>query len=356
MKKTINIKTKSKKYKVIVEKGCLINFFNSQISPNKKYFIVLDSKIKNSIPKKIINKKNIFLLKINSNEKIKSLKFYKQIISFLLKNNVNRSSTLIAIGGGTIGDLSGFVASTILRGIKFVLIPSTLLSQVDSSIGGKNGINTNYGKNLVGTFYQPDLVIIDPLILKTLNKKQMRSGYAEIFKHALINDINFYKWLKNNYNKIIQCNMKILSYAIYKSIIIKAKFVKNDEKETINNNFSRFFLNFGHTFGHALETFNKYRLNLSHGEAIAIGMVVVCKISYKLKKLDKDDYENIVAHLKKVGLPVNSKQIYNKKIYKIIEMDKKNINGKVNLILLNKIGKPYRETNLDINKIKNLLN
>ena len=159
------------------------------------------------------------------------------------------------------------------------MIPTTLLSQVDSSIGGKNGINSKYGKNLIGTFYQPDIVIIDPTILKSLPLKQIKTGYAEIVKHALINDKNFYNWLKKNLKNILLLKENPLSYAISESIKIKAKYVTRDEKEKRINSSSRAMLNFGHTFGHALESINKYRSNLTHGEAISIGMILATKIS-----------------------------------------------------------------------------
>ena len=186
---------------------------------------------------------------------------------------------LFRSGGGTLGDLSGFIASTILRGIDLILFPTTLLSQVDSSIGGKNGINTNSGKNLVGTFYQPKFVFIDPKMLKTLPKREILSGYAEIIKHGIINDIKFFNWLNKNSKKILTLDNKILTEAIYKSIIIKRKYVLKDEKENLKNINSRAILNFGHTFGHVIEQTNDYKTNLNHGEAVAIGMVMASKLS-----------------------------------------------------------------------------
>ena len=206
---------------------------------------------------------------------------------------------LIAIGGGTIGDLTGFIASTILRGVKFILIPTTLLAQVDSSIGGKNGINTSFGKNLIGTFLQPDLVIVDPAALVTLSKREVRSGYSEILKHALIKDKIFYKWLSSNYNHVIKLNSKFITQAIIKSIKIKAFFVQNDEKEKLINDSSRAMLNFGHTFGHALELMNKYNNKLSHGEAVSIGMSLAAKISNKLNLITIQEYDDLIIASKK---------------------------------------------------------
>ena len=278
--------------------------------------------------------------------------FTKKILSF----GVDRNSIVIAIGGGTIGDLSGFVASTILRGVKFILMPTTLLSQVDSSIGGKNGINTNLGKNLIGTFYQPDEVFIDPKILKSLTKKELQSGYAEIVKHALINDIFFFNWLDKNYKRIFKFEQNALVYAIHKSIKIKAKFVETDSKEILINNKSRALLNFGHTFGHALETLYEYKNKITHGEAISIGMIIASKLSNKLSTLKTSELIKITDHFCKVGLPIYDNKINNKKILSIIQKDKKNNDGKINLILLKKIGKAYYSRNVNKKYIINISN
>ena len=203
MKKQILIKTKSKKYKIFIENGSINTYLKSELRTDSKKFIIVDSKVSKKINKIIKNKKNVFLITVKGSEKLKSINSYWKIISKLLQKKIDRSSTIISIGGGTVGDLCGFISNTILRGVKFSLIPTTLLSQVDSSIGGKNGINSKYGKNLIGTFYQPDTVIIDPTILRSLPLKQIRTGYAEIVKHALINDKNFYIWLKKNLKNIL---------------------------------------------------------------------------------------------------------------------------------------------------------
>ena len=189
--------------------------------------------------------------------------------------------------------MAGFIASTLLRGIDLKLIPTTLLSQVDSSIGGKNGINSYSGKNLIGTFYHPSEVIIDTKILKTLPLREIKSGYVEILKHSLIKDLSFFKWLDKNYKKIFSYDFKIIEKAVFKSILIKSHFVKKDPKEKLKNHNSRAMLNFGHTIGHALETFYNYN-KLNHGEAIAIGIIIESKISYKsglfIKKRFKFNY------------------------------------------------------------------
>ena len=356
MKKQILIKTKSKKYKIFIENGSINTYLKSELRTDSKKFIIVDSKVSKKINKIIKNKKNVFLITVKGSEKLKSINSYWKIISKLLQKKIDRSSTIISIGGGTVGDLCGFISNTILRGVKFSLIPTTLLSQVDSSIGGKNGINSKYGKNLIGTFYQPDIVIIDPTILRSLPLKQLRSGYAEIVKHALINDKNFYIWLKKNLKNILLLKKNPLCYAILKSIKIKEKYVTSDEKEKLVNSSSRAMLNFGHTFGHALESINKYRSNLTHGEAISIGMILAAKISYRMKNIRRSELDDIIYHFKQAGLPYSTKSMINNKLYKAITADKKNTNNKINLILLKKVGEAYYKRGLNITELKNLIN
>ena len=356
MKKQILIKTKSKKYKIFIENGSINTYLKSELRTDSKKFIIVDSKVSKKINKIIKNKKNVFLITVKGSEKLKSINSYWKIISKLLQKKIDRSSTIISIGGGTVGDLCGFISNTILRGVKFSLIPTTLLSQVDSSIGGKNGINSKYGKNLIGTFYQPDIVIIDPTILRSLPLKQLRTGYAEIVKHALINDKNFYIWLKKNLKNILLLKKNPLCYAILKSIKIKEKYVTSDEKEKLVNSSSRAMLNFGHTIGHALESINKYRSNLTHGEAISIGMILAAKISYRMKNIRRSELDDIIYHFKQAGLPYSTKSMINNKLYKAITADKKNTNNKINLILLKKVGEAYYKRGLNITELKNLIN
>jgi len=355
MKKTIKIKTNNNSYNIIFEYNSVIKFIKNEQKNYKKIFVIIDKKLVKLI-KKIENTQNIKLIKISGGEKIKSINYYKSIYLNLLKLKIDRSSCIIAIGGGTIGDLSGFVASTILRGVNLILIPSTLLSQVDSSIGGKNGINTKLGKNLVGTFFQPKKVLIDVSLLKSLPNKEIKSGYAEILKHSLINDSHFYIWLDKHYKSIISLNNKYISKAITKSIKIKAKYVLSDEKENLINDKSRAILNFGHTFGHALEAMNNFKTNLTHGEAISIGMALSAKISFKMNFINKNEYKNLLDHLKKVGLPSYDIRVKSKKLYELMLLDKKNTNTNLNLILLKKIGKGHFKRGLKIDNVKKLLN
>ena len=349
----IIIKTKEKKYNILIKNNCIVSEIDS-LQKTKKIFIIVDDKIFNLV-KKFSKQKNIFIIKVPGGEKIKSISYYTKIYSNLLKLKIDRDSIIVAIGGGTVGDLSGYIASTILRGVNFILIPTTLLAQVDSSIGGKNGINTSYGKNQIGTFFQPDKVIIDTKVLNTLPKREIRNGYAEIFKHSLIRDEKFFIWLDKNYKKILNLESKYITKAIIQSIKIKSFFVEKDEKEKLKSSSSRAILNYGHTFGHAIETMNKYNNNFTHGEAISIGMSLAAKISYKMKYIKEDTYIKIIDHFKKVNLPFEDKKILKNKIYDLILYDKKNSNNRINLILLKKIGKAHLEIGLNKNQIKKFL-
>ena len=354
MNKEITLKTKDNIYSINIEPNSIVKNLNKIITTNNKVVFLIDRKVF-YILKKLKNYKNQKYLVIDCSEKLKSFSNYAKISEKILNFNIDRSTKIVAIGGGTLGDLSGFIASTILRGVDLILFPTTLLSQVDSSIGGKNGINTNSGKNLVGTFYQPKLVYIDPKILKTLPKREILSGYAEIIKHGIINDIKFFNWLHKNSKKILNLNNKILSEAIYKSIIIKRKYVLKDEKENLKNNNSRAILNFGHTFGHALETYYKYNKKLTHGEAISIGMIIAAILSYKLGYLTLNHLNIIKSHFKLNNLPMSDNKMFNEKIFKIIEKDKKNDNKKINFVLIKKIGSAFLSNNLNLNKIKKTL-
>ena len=354
MNKKITLKTKDNIYSINIEANSIVKNLNKIITENNKIVFLIDRKVF-YIFKKLKNYKNQKYLAIDCSEKLKSFSNYAKISEKILNFKIDRGTKIVAIGGGTLGDLSGFIASTILRGVDLVLFPTTLLSQVDSSIGGKNGINTNSGKNLVGTFYQPKLVYIDPKILKSLSKREILSGYAEIVKHGIINDIKFFNWLNKNSKKILTLNNKILSEAIYKSIIIKRKYVLKDEKENLKNNNSRAILNFGHTFGHALETYYKYNKKLTHGEAISIGMIIAANLSYKLGYLPLNQLNNIKNHFKLNNLLMSDNKMFDEKIFKIIEKDKKNDNKKINFILIKKIGSAFLSNNLNLDKIKKTL-
>ncbi len=356
MKNTkIIIKTKSKNYPIYLGDK-ILNITGTLIRKNltnvKKICIIYDKKLPPIFLKKLkksLKNYKILIYKISSSEKIKSFKVAYKITENLLKNNFNRSDCLISVGGGILGDLSAFVASITKRGIKFVNIPTTLLAQVDASVGGKTGINTNLGKNLLGTFYQPEFILSDMFILKSLPKREMICGYGEILKHSLISDRKFFLWLNNNAKKIIfSKDQKALKYAIYKSCKIKSDIIKKDEKEKN----LRMILNFGHTFGHGFEGAKNFSKKLNHGEAVLLGMMMASKFSYSKKILSLNELNLIKKHYTNLNLPKNINKIFSKKdvnkIVKFAARDKKNVSEKINLILLNKIGKATKPNQFKI--------
>ncbi len=282
----IIVKSKSKTYPIYIGNGN-INIINKLIRKNlpnvKKICIIVDKNVPLKIKKKL-NKclskfdKKIFTLKVN--EKIKSFKIANSIAEKILKDNFNRSDCVIALGGGIVGDLAAFVASIVKRGIGFINIPTTLLAQVDSSIGGKTGVNSPQGKNLIGTFYQPDFVVTDVSTLEKLPNREMVCGYGEILKHSFILDKSFFNWLDNNGRKIIiKKDKNIIKKAIVHSCKIKSKIVEKDEKEKN----LRKVLNFGHTFAHGFEAAQNFSKKLNHGEAVLLGMAIASKFSYEKK-------------------------------------------------------------------------
>ena len=275
-------------------------------------------------------------------EKIKSFKYLELIIEKILQLEIDRNTLLICIGGGVLGDLVGLASSLILRGLDFVQIPSTLLAQVDSSVGGKTAINSKYGKNLIGSFKQPKSVIISTDILKTLNKREVNSGYAEILKYSFINDKRFFNWLVNNGEKVISLHTESCVYAIKKSCSIKSKIVSIDEKEKG----IRELLNFGHTFGHAIEAITGYKEKIKHGEAIFIGMYLAIKLSILLKICKPNVLERYTSHLKNLKISFKLSdyniRISKEKFLKHMRFDKKVKNNKIKLILIKDIGSPVR--------------
>ena len=265
--------------------------------------------------------------------------------------NFNRNDCVISVGGGITGDVSGFAASIFKRGLKFVNIPTTLLSQVDSSIGGKTGINSKYGKNLVGTFYQPSLVISDINFLKSLPKRELICGYGEILKHALIADRKFFTFLNKNGSKILNLKSPFIEQAIFQSCSIKKKVVETDEKEIG----IRKILNFGHTFAHAYEATLGYSKKINHGEAVILGIKTAAKFSLLNKILNIKEFKLIENHLNKLNLPRNLNKFLStknlKRILSFMKKDKKNNSNKLNLVLLKKIGSPTYKLQFDEKKV-----
>ncbi|MPY72301.1 MAG: 3-dehydroquinate synthase [Alphaproteobacteria bacterium] len=267
-----------------------------------------------------------------------------------------RRSLLVALGGGVIGDIVGFAASAVLRGIDFVQIPTTLLAQVDSSVGGKTGINTRHGKNLIGAFYQPKLVLADTGVLDTLPRRELLAGYAEIAKYGLIDDPAFFAWLEENGQAVIAGDAAARRRAVVTSCRAKAEIVAGDERETGR----RALLNFGHTFGHALEAETGFGPDLLHGEAVAIGMVMAFNLSARLGLCAAEDAARARRHLAAVGLPTGLDRLPRSAIdpralVSHMHQDKKVRDGRVTFILARGIGKAFIAENIDLGDVEALL-
>ena len=353
----LQVKTGNHKYPIHIGNNVL-NKLQKLLKDNLINFNQCLLIVDKNVPKKLINKvlrhlpkKEITIYYFNANEKNKNQENINKILSVLLKKNFNRNDCLISIGGGITGDVSGFAASMFKRGLKFVNIPTTLLAQVDSSIGGKTGINTKYGKNLIGAFYQPSLVISDINFLRSLPKRELVCGYGEILKHALITNKNFFLFLNKNGTKILNLKSPLIEKTIYKSCVIKKKVVEADEKEIG----IRKILNFGHTFAHAYEATLGYSQKLNHGEAVILGIKTAAKFGLLNKILNHADFMLIENHLKQLSLPRDINKYFSKKnlnqILSFMKKDKKNITKKINLILLKKIGSPIYKLHFNENKI-----
>jgi 3-dehydroquinate synthase len=259
-----------------------------------------------------------------------------RILDALLENRCERSTTVIALGGGVIGDLAGFAAAVFLRGVPFIQVPTTLLAQVDSSVGGKTGINHPLGKNMIGAFYQPKLVLADTDTLATLPARELAAGLAEVVKYGLILDRAFFDWLEANMQRLTARDEQALTYAIRRSCELKAEVVAGDERESG----ARALLNLGHTFGHAIEAGLSYGTWL-HGEAVASGTVMAARLSHAMGMLDDADVARISALLQRAGLPVEAPALGADTYLDLMGMDKKVEGGKLRLILLRAIGQAY---------------
>ncbi len=276
-------------------------------------------------------------------ESEKTLDNVARIYDFLLSKQLDRKATLIALGGGVVGDMTGFAAATYLRGVNFIQIPTTLLAQVDSSVGGKTGVNRPLGKNMVGAFYQPQCVLADTDTLTTLADRELSAGLAEVIKYGLINNLEFFNWLEANINDLLARDKTSLMHAIKISCEEKAAIVAQDEKESG----VRAILNLGHTFGHAIETAMGYGAWL-HGEAVAAGMLMAADLSQRMGMLALEDVARIKALIKAAGLPVvPPSSISNSDYLSLMSRDKKNTQGSIRFVVLEALGKAFLTSDVD---------
>ena len=337
MKKII-VKLDKRSYPIFIGKNILldrslfdnVNKENLVLITNKKIEKLHISKIKNTLLKK--NK-----IIISDGEKYKNQDSITKIYNYLLKNKYSRDSCIVAFGGGVIGDMAGFAAATYQRGINFIQVPTTLLSMVDSSVGGKTGINHPLGKNMIGSFHQPIAVIIDTEILKTLSKRQFNAGMSEVIKYGIIKDKKFFNWIAKNTDKIKAQDSDSIIKIVKRSCEIKAEIVALDEKEKN----IRALLNLGHTFGHAIENYLGYGKWL-HGEAVACGFLIACSVAIQKNTMDISEYNKIKSLLKAFSLPTKlPKNINIERLFEIMSLDKKVKNNKMVYVIPNNIGKAY---------------
>ncbi len=291
-------------------------------------------------------------LRVPAGEASKSFSAYNALCDEILNIGIDRKTVLIALGGGVLGDLVGFVAASLLRGIDFIQIPTSLLAQVDSSVGGKTGINAKAGKNLIGAFHQPKLVLVDTSVLITLPKRELLAGYAEIIKYGLLGDAYFFSWLEKNWFNVLSLKQEEIIFAVRRSCEMKADIIAKDEMETG----MRAMLNLGHTFAHAFEAVGQYNGDLLHGEAVAAGLGLAFDFSVAKKICKPEDALRVHAHLIEVGLPDDYSSLPAGKasastLIQHMKKDKKAIAGNLTFILANKIGGACVMPNISENEL-----
>jgi 3-dehydroquinate synthase len=273
---------------------------------------------------------------IPDGERFKTQETLTSIYDQLIERRVDRSTTIVALGGGVVGDVAGFAAATYQRGVPLVQIPTTLLSQVDSSVGGKTAINHPAGKNMIGSFYQPQAVIIDLEMLQSLPEREFQAGLAEVVKYGAIMDAAFFVWLEQNVTLLMKRDFDALGYAVERCCMSKARIVEDDETESG----SRALLNFGHTFGHAIEAGLGYGKWL-HGEAVAVGMLLASRLSVLMGSLTQSDWDRIERLLSSIGLPIDAPDLGRERYLELMGYDKKVLDGKLRLVLLKSLGAAY---------------
>ncbi len=336
--KTLKVELGSRSYPIYIGAGLLSDnqLFLGHIK-GKQILVVTNETIAPLYLEKTLAQLKAYTLAsviLPDGEQHKSLAVLNQIFDALLTNRFSRNATLIVLGGGVVGDMGGFAAACYQRGIPFIQIPTTLLAQVDSSVGGKTGVNHTLGKNMIGAFYQPQCVIIDTDVLDTLDDRQLSAGLAEVIKYGLIRDAEFFHWLEDNIDALLTRDKTALAFAIERSCATKASVVAEDETES----HVRAILNLGHTFGHAIETGMGYGEYL-HGEAVAIGTCLAADLSRRKGWLSAGDVERIIDLFKRAKLPVNPPDVLSGgQFLQLMAVDKKNVDGQIKLILLKAIG------------------
>jgi 3-dehydroquinate synthase len=354
--KTLTVNLQNRSYPIYIGHGLLErrDLFNRHVASSQAMVVTnetvaplyLDYVLKNLVGKRV---ETVIL---PDGESYKTLESAARIFDALIEHKFGRDACLVALGGGVIGDLAGFAAACYQRGIPFVQVPTTLLAQVDSSVGGKTGVNHPRGKNMIGAFHQPACVIADVDTLATLPDRELRAGLAEVIKYGLISDFEFFHWLEQNMEALRMRDAEALAFAIERSCSNKADVVAEDEHESG----LRAILNLGHTFGHAIETGTGYGTYL-HGEAVAIGCCQAADLSRRLHWLSEDDVERIVALFKRAGLPVvPPRDLSTQQYLDLMAVDKKKVGGELRLIILERIGKACLPLSIDHKALTATLN
>lgn len=337
---SIKVSLGERSYPIYFGSGILKDFGSTykKLFKSKKVIVVTNPKV-GGLYFKVLNNSlqnegfEVNRIDVPDGEEYKTLTWASKLFDKLIALKADRQTPVIALGGGVIGDLTGFVAATYLRGVPFVQVPTTLLAQVDSSVGGKTGVNHRKGKNLIGAFYQPKFVYIDVDTLKTLDKRELRAGLAEVIKYGVIRDVRLFKYLDDHIKEIMALDRDALLHIVKKSCAIKASVVEADERESG----LRAIVNFGHTFGHAVEAVTKYK-EYKHGEAVAIGMVYAAELSQRMGCCDKQVVDRIRSIIRKAGLPDAPPDVSRKRFRSAMEVDKKVAGGYLKFILVEKIG------------------
>lgn len=336
----VNVDLHEHSYTIHIAAGsiCQAGELLRTLSLGNKVLIVTDDNVGPLYADQLVNSLkaagfNPHVLAVRPGESSKSLVTANLVFTEAINNGIDRNCAIIALGGGVIGDLAGFVAANYLRGVPFIQVPTTLLAQVDSSVGGKTAVNHELGKNLIGAFYQPRMVIIDPQTLQTLNDRELKAGIAEIIKYGVIADPEFFAYLEVNAMALLARNPEVLTTVIGKCCQIKADIVARDERESS----LRMILNFGHTIGHAIEAEGGY-FEYNHGEGVAIGMHAAALISQNTGLCEQSQVTALTKLIAAFGLPLAAPRYHPDKLLSFLARDKKVLNGKINWILMDKIG------------------
>jgi 3-dehydroquinate synthase len=358
---TINVALSERSYDIRICDG-LLDRAAEHLAPlarDGRLLVVSDETVWDALGSRLqagLGSIDVVPLLVPAGEQSKSWAGLQNVVDALLAHGIERKDHVVAFGGGVVGDLAGFAAAIVNRGCNFVQIPTSLLAQVDSSVGGKTGINVAAGKNLVGSFHQPSLVLIDPSLLDTLDPRQTAAGYAEIVKYGLIEDAAFFGWLEANGAKVLEGDPAARTRAIATAVAGKARIVEEDERETSGR---RALLNLGHTFGHALEAETGYSDRLLHGEAVALGCVLAFNFSVERGLCGAADAEHVRAHFRTVGLPITLGDLglkgQGQRLAAHMEHDKKRAGGRTAFILVRGIGEAFVDTSVELAEVATLL-